>query len=52
MRVIRSRQRLLSLKKGDPVADNFKKPQQPWAMLSFMVNVVRLVLLFINHPPS
>jgi hypothetical protein len=28
-----------------------KNAQPPWAMLGFLVNVVRLVLLFVKHPP-
>jgi hypothetical protein len=28
-----------------------RRQQPPWAMLGFMVNVVRLILLLIKHPP-
>lgn len=28
-----------------------KNSQPPWAMLSFVVNVVRLVVFLIKHPP-
>jgi hypothetical protein len=36
--------------KGDLLGKRSKKPQPPWAMLSFVVNVMRLVMYLIKHP--
>jgi hypothetical protein len=33
------------------LAKRSKGSQPPWAMLSLIVNVVRLVIFLIKHPP-
>jgi hypothetical protein len=34
------------------MTERSKKPQPPWAMLTFVVNVVRLFLVLIKDPPQ